>query len=361
MKNRLTSEYEGITRYAGVPTEWTTGRLHFNENLYGPSPKCFDTLKQLVPTDLCLYESNAKDELIEELSKKLDIPSENLFLNNGSAENLKSFISMFAHPGDTILLPDPGWSYYYGVADYRFVNIAKYNIIENETKCAHDIKSIREQTEKYNPKIMILTTPAMPTGNKMADEDLEDIIRSYPDTLVIVDEAYYGFSEYTLDVRRIIETYDNVVFSRSFSKYYGLANLRVGYGICSKELKKVLWLDMPLHRLSHIVKRMAIAALNDKEYYDTITAKLVNSREKFSKKLNEVPGVTVYESDANFVYIKLVGYDADKIKQKAEENGFLIRVFTGNNEKHLRITIGTEEMMDTLGDLMIRLLQESKI
>ena len=361
MKNGLIDSYKGITRYSGVPTEKTTGRLHYNENLYGPSPKCIETLKQLVPTDLNLYDSTKNDDLIEELSKKLGIPAENLFLNNGSAENIKSFISLIARPGSTILLPDPGWSYYYGVADYRFVNIVKYDIIEGKNKCAHDVKGIRELAAKYNPKIIIITTPAMPTGNKISDKDLEDIIRSYPDTLIIVDEAYYGFSEYTLDVKRIIETYDNVVFSRTFSKYYGLANLRIGYGFCSTALKKVLWLDMPLHRLSHIAKRMAIAALNDTEYYDNITKKILDSRRAFSDKLNTVKGVKVYESDANFVYIKLVGYDAEKIKSVVEENGYLIRVFNGNNEKHLRITIGTEDMMDNLGDLLLKLFAEYQI
>ena len=360
MKNRLIAPYEGITRYAGVPTEQTTGRLHYNENLYGPSPKCMETLKELVPSDLALYESNEKYDLIDALAEETGLPKENLFCNNGSAENLKSIISIIARPGDTILLPDPGWSYYYGIADYRFVNIVKYDILEGKTKCAHDVKGIRALIEKHNPKIVILTTPAMPTGNKMADEDIEGIIRDYPETLVIVDEAYLGFSKYTLDIRRLIETYDNVVFSRTFSKYYGLANLRIGYGFCSTTLKKVLWLDMPLHRLSHIAQRMAIAALKDKEYYATVTAKILKSRQELSDALNAIDGVTVYESDANFVYIKLVGFDAETIKKAAEDNGFLIRIFMGMGEKHLRITIGTEEEMKKLTALLVETLEKAR-
>ena len=74
MKNGLIDSYKGVTRYAGVPTDKTTGRLHYNENLYGPSPKCMETLKQLVPTDLNLYDSTKTDDLIEVLSKKTGIP-----------------------------------------------------------------------------------------------------------------------------------------------------------------------------------------------------------------------------------------------------------------------------------------------
>ena len=359
--SRLTTPYNGITRYAGVPTEQTTGRLHYNENLYGPSPKCLESLKETTMEDLYLYESTAKEDLICALSEKIGIPEENLFLNNGSAENLKSIISVIARPGDTVLLPDPGWSYYFGLADYRFLKTVHYPIVERETGCEHDIATLRALIEEHDPKIVLIASPAMPTGNKMADEDLEDLIRSYPNTLMLIDEAYYGFAEYTLDIRRLIETYDNVVFSRTFSKFYGLANLRIGYGFCSTALKQVLWLDMPLHRLPHIVKRMAIAALEDDAYYDDIRAKIIRARENFSAVLNGIEGVQVLKSDTNFIYIRLVGYDAEKIRRIAAENGYLIRIFMGNQEKHLRITIGTEEIMEKLAQIMVDAFAASKL
>lgn len=357
----LLSDYHGITRYAGVPTDQLTGRLHYNENLFGPSPKCMETLKELTPADLYLYESNERDDLLDVLSEELGIPAENMFLNNGSAENIKSILGMIAKPGDTVLLPDPGWSYYYGLGSYKFLNVVTYPILEGEKKCAHDVDTIQKMIEEHKPKIAIITTPAMPTGNAIDDAVLEDIIRSYPDTLILVDEAYLGFRPYTLDVMRLINTYDNLVFSRTFSKYYGLANLRIGYGICSTALKNVLWLDMPLHRLPHINKRMAIAALKDKEYYDRITAELLKARQDFSDTLNAIDGILVYESDANFVYIKLVGYDVEKIKEIAAEHGYLIRIFTGNSEKHLRITMGPKAMMDDLTKVMLEAIAEAKL
>ena len=358
---RLLGAYDGITRYAGVPTDQVYGRLHYNENLFGPSPKCMETLKELTPADLYLYESNERDDLLDVLAEELGIPAENMFLNNGSAENIKSILGMIAKPGDTVLFPDPGWSYYYGLGDYKFLNVVTYPILEGKTKCAHDVDTIRAMIEKHNPKIAIITTPAMPTGNSIDDAVLEDIIRSYPDTLILVDEAYLGFRPYTLDVKRLINTYDNLVFSRTFSKFYGLANLRIGYGICSTALKNVLWLDMPLHRLPHISKRMAIAALKDKEYYDTITAELLKARQDFSDTLNAIDGILVYESDANFVYIKLVGYDVEKIKAIAAEHGYLIRIFTGNDEKHLRITMGPKALMDDLTKVMLEAIAVSKV
>ena len=346
--NKITERYAGISRYAGVPTEQTTGRLHYNENLYGPSPRCMETLGETTVEDLCLYESGSRDDLIDALSEKFRVPAECIFTGNGSAENLRSMMNIFTKAGDTVLLPDPGWSYYTGLADCRFLRVERFPIVETEDACVFDLADIRRRIETLRPALAIIASPAMPTGNSMDDGDLESLVRDYPDTLFVVDEAYFGFKDYTLDVPRLIRTYDNVVFSRTFSKYYGLANLRIGYGFCSAALKKVLWLDLPLHRLPHVCKRMAVAALRDDAYYNDIAARLVASRERFRASLNALPGVFVYPSDANFVYIRLRGYDAVRIKDEAAKRGYLIRVFDGNEEKHLRITIGTEDLMREL-------------
>ena len=360
MSDAITGRYKGITRYAGVPTEQTEGRLHYNENLYGPSPRCLETLAQTVPEDLCLYESGAHDDLTDALAETFGVSAENVFTGNGSAENLRSVMHIFTKAGDTVLLPDPGWSYYTGLADCRFLHVERFPIVETETACEFDPADIRARLDRLQPALTVIASPAMPTGNSMADDDLEALVRDYPDTLFVIDEAYFGFKPYTLDVPRLIRTYDNVLFSRTFSKYYGLANLRIGYGFCSEALKKVLWLDLPLHRLPHIGKRMAVAALRDTDYYDAVTAKLISSRERFRADLNTLPGVYAYPSDANFVYIRLRGYDAQRIKDEAARRGYLIRVFDGNAEKHLRITIGTEELMRDLTAALLQIIPAAR-
>ena len=358
--NRITGRYAGITRYAGVPTEQTTGRLHYNENLYGPSPRCLATLAQTTPEDLCLYESGARDDLTDALSEKFNIPVENIFTGNGSAENLRSVMNIFTKPGDTVLLPDPGWSYYTGLADCRFLKVEKFPIVETEQACVFDEADIRQRIQTLQPAVVVIASPAMPTGNSMPDDMLEGLVRDFPETLIVVDEAYFGFRPYTLDAARMVKTYDNVLFSRTFSKYYGLANLRIGYGFCSAALKKVLWLDLPLHRLPHVGKRMAVAALEDDEYYDRITAELIASRERFRRDLNALPDVYVYPSDANFVYIRLTGYDVVRIKEEAAKAGYLIRVFDGNAQKHLRVTIGTPALMRDLTAALKEIIPASR-
>ncbi|MBQ9506091.1 MAG: aminotransferase class I/II-fold pyridoxal phosphate-dependent enzyme, partial [Clostridia bacterium] len=217
--NNLTRRYDGITRYAGVPTEQETGRLHYNENLYGPSPRCMDTLRQTSFNDLCLYESGSHDDLTDALSEKFGVPVGCIFTGNGSAENLRSIMNIFTKPGDTVLLPDPGWSYYTGLADCRFLKVEKFPIVETAQACVFDENDIRQKIEALRPAVVVIASPAMPTGNSMPDDMLEGIVRDFPDTLIVVDEAYYGFRPYTLDVARMVKNYDNVLFSRTFSKY----------------------------------------------------------------------------------------------------------------------------------------------
>lgn len=346
MEKSLFEQYQNINRYAGVPTDWMTGRLHYNENLWGPTPKCMEVLYQTTMEDLYLYDSTEEDDLLIALESNIGVSRENMFLHNGSAESIKTIFSVLLKKGDNVLIPTPGWSYYSGIVDYKFGQTVYYDIIEGDDKCYHNIDDIMEKAKQYNPKIIVITSPAMPTGNAMSAENLEMIIRENPGSMVLVDEAYYGFSEYDLDVNAIIGKYDNVVFSRTLSKYYGLANLRIGYGICSRKAMHALWLDLPLHRLPHISKRMAIAALEDKQYYNEITKELIEVREWFWKELSKIDNVKPFKSDSNFMYIALKGYDVGRIKDYMEDNGYLIRIFDSHGEQHLRITIAPREIME---------------
>ena len=361
MEESLFDRYQDIDRYSGVPTDWVTGRLHYNENLWGPSPKCMDALYRTRVEDLYLYDSTEEDDLLIALERHTGINRKNLFLHNGSAESIKSLFSVMLNHGDTVLLPTPGWSYYAGIVDYKFCKTVYYNIIEGTHKCSHDIPDLMEKAKQYAPKIIAVTSPAMPTGNAISGADLELIIKNNPGSMILVDEAYYGFRPYDLDVNRIVHTYDNVIFSRTFSKYFGLANLRIGYGICSEKAMHAMWLDLPLHRLPHISKRMAIAALEDTAYYEEIAKEAIDTREWFWQELGKLEHVQPFQSDANFLYIALKGYDVAGIKKYMEDNGYLIRIFESHSEQHLRITIGPKEIMEDCLNKLIAALGMNRI
>ena len=126
------SKYAQVKSYHSVPTEQLSGRLHLNENLFKPSPKCLDVLKNITMEDLFLYDLSHKDRLLDTLSDSCGISSNNIFVHNGSAEVIKSIFSILLNEDDIVLIPAPGWSYYKSVADAKFAKCMTYEVFEGE-------------------------------------------------------------------------------------------------------------------------------------------------------------------------------------------------------------------------------------
>ncbi|GHT83673.1 hypothetical protein FACS1894137_05430 [Spirochaetia bacterium] len=350
---RWFTAYESIKRYNVVPTEQKDGRLHVNENLFKPSPKCMDVLKAITYEDIYEYDLTKDDNLELELSAHFNIPQENLFVHSGSAEILKTIMSIALNKDDAVLIPEPGWNYYKSIADVKLAKSYNYNMLPKGDAFIFDIDDILAKTKQYNPKLIVITTPNNPTGNSIATEDLEKIISESPDALVLVDEAYVGLSDIEYNERDLVTKYPNVVFSRTFSKIYGLANMRIGYCICSPYAKVMFGLDLPLFRASIISRNMAIAALRDSAYYQNLKDEIVATRAWFTEELNKIKGVRAFKSHANFIFIDFDGYDAQKIKDFMQAKGILVRLFAYNKRMAMRITMAPREIMETALSLFV--------
>ena len=344
---KMFSKYAQVESYHAVPTETSFGRLHLNENLFKPSPKCLEVLKGVTMEDLYLYDLSRKDELLVRLSQELAIPENNIFIHNGSAEVIKSIFSILLNEGDRVLAPVPAWSYYKSVTDAKFSKCIMYQVREGEDSYEYDMADLMAKAKEHSPRIIVITAPHMPTGCAVDYGDIEDVVRQNPDSVVLIDEAYWGYGDDSnVFEKSMITKYSNVVISRTFSKLYGLAGIRIGYGLCSYPLKRAIGVDLPLHRESRISRRMAIAALNDREYYADVKAKNREVRDWFIGELAKIPGVKPFRSDTNFVFIKLDYADPEKVRAYMEENHILIRLFTDMGALRLRITIGPRDLME---------------
>ncbi|GHU64628.1 hypothetical protein FACS189447_01840 [Spirochaetia bacterium] len=350
---RWFTAYESIKRYNVVPTEQKDGRLHVNENLFKPSPKCMEVLKSITPEDIYEYDLTKDDDLEIAISRHFNIPQENLFVHSGSAEILKTIMSIALSKDDAVLIPEPGWNYYKSIADVKLAKSYNYTMIPKGNTFTFDIDDILAKTNQYNPKVIVVTTPNNPTGNSISPGDLERVIRESPNALILVDEAYLGLSDIEYNEKFLVTNYPNVVFSRTFSKIYGLANMRIGYCICSPYAKVMFGLDLPLFRSSIISRNMAIAALHDTDYYARLKKDIVSTRAWFTEELNKIPGIKAFESHANFIFIDFDGYDAQKIKDYMQSRGILVRLFSYNKRMAMRITIGPRNLMETALSLFI--------
>ncbi len=341
------SKYAEVKSYHSVPTEQLSGRLHLNENLFRPSPKCLEVLKQVTEEDLYLYDLSHKDELVEALSESCGISENHIFVHNGSAEVIKSIFSILLNEKDIVLLPAPGWSYYKSVADAKFAVCITYEVREEDDGYQYQMEDLRRKAKEYQPKIIVMTSPHMPTGCGISYQDIEEVIRENSGAVILLDEAYWGYGDDTnVFEKEIIMKYSNVVITRTFSKFYGLANIRIGYGLCSYPLRRTIGLDLPLFRACGISRKIALAAIKDTTYYKQMKEETKKVRDWFIGELNQMDKVKAFPSESNFVFIRLQGADANQVQAFMEENNILIRLFRDKDALRLRITVAPKDIME---------------
>ena len=354
------SNYSDTKQYSVVATEQLTGRLHVNENLFGPSPKCLEVLHNATMEDLYLYDLTREDNLAIEVSKATEIPTDSIFIHSGSSDVIKTIMTIVLNKDDTVLISNPAWNYYKSVCELRHAKAAYYNIVPGKDSYEFDIKKLLSEAKKSRPRIIIITTPHNPTGAVISRNDLEKVIKENPTSLVVVDEAYLGLSTVTYDTKYLLNSYNNVVFCRTFSKLYGLAGIRMGYGLCTPMAKQVFKLDLNPFRVSNIGRKVCIAALNDKAYYSNLTKTIIKIKDDFISQINKIKGVKAYKSAANFIFIRFnenLGendkeIDVQALKDYLSQNGYLTRLWTEENHLSMRITVAPEEEMNKVLELI---------
>ena len=293
------SNYADTKTYSVVATEQLTGRLHVNENLFKPSPKVMEVLHNATYEDVYLYDLTREDELAVEISKREEISTDHILIHSGSSDVIKTVMSLVLNKGDTVLISAPSWNYYKSIVELKMAKAEYYDVVPGKNSYEFDVSGLMSKARAVSPRIIIITTPHNPTGAVISASDLETIIKENPSSLVIVDEAYLGFSEQKFDVRHLLAAYSNVVFSRTFSKLYGLAGIRVGYGLCAPMAKQVFRLDVNPFRVNNISRKMAVAALRDEKYYKGLLKDITESRNFFINEMNSIPGVKAFDSAAN--------------------------------------------------------------
>lgn len=323
------SNYADTKTYSVVATEQLTGRLHVNENLFKPSPKVMEVLHNATYEDVYLYDLTREDELAVEISKREEISTDHILIHSGSSDVIKTVMSLVLNKGDTVLISAPSWNYYKSIVELKMAKAEYYDVVPGKNSYEFDVSGLMSKARAVSPRIIIITTPHNPTGAVISASDLETIIKENPSSLVIVDEAYLGFSEQKFDVRHLLAAYSNVVFSRTFSKLYGLAGIRVGYGLCAPMAKQVFRLDVNPFRVNNISRKMAVETLRDEKYYKGLLKDITESRNFFINEMNSISGVKAFDSAANFVFIHFSeNTDVQALKDYLAQNGYLVRLWT---------------------------------
>jgi histidinol-phosphate aminotransferase len=316
-------------------------KLNTNENPFPPSPTVIGAIRSFNTTDLAGYPDPDAKNLVSVIAKKSGVPEDGIFVGNGSDEILAFAFRAFFNSGKPVLFPDVTYSFYP-------VWCRLFGIPYEEIPVDEDFRIRAYDYGRENGGIVI-ANPNAPTGIAEGEEFFEHILKSNPESVVIVDEAYVSFGART--ILPLIQKYDNLFVTRTFSKSRSLAGLRLGVGLGSTDLISAIGTvkdSFNSYTVSSIQASVGAVAATDETYYHTQTEKLLRTRYRFMNAMRDL-GFTVHESSANFVFVTHHKIRAERLYRWLKERNILVRWFDKPRiDNHLRITIGLEEEMETL-------------
>ena len=354
MSRFIAKEYKDLSAYVPgeQPRDMQYIKLNTNENPYPPAPAVVNAITAEDIRLLRLYSDPTCKALKEKIADLEGVSAENVFIGNGSDEVL-SFLFMAYAKDFGVAFPDISYGFYsvyaalYG-AEAAVIPLKEDFTVDCDAYCGLN-------------KMVVIANPNAPTGISAPVSALEKIVVSNPDTVVVIDEAYVDFGgESCLP---LIEKYDNLAVVRTFSKSRSLAGGRLGYCFASSaiiaDLEKLRYSTNP-YNVDRLTLRIGEAIIDNDGYTREICKKIVSTREETYKTLAQM-GFSVIPSDTNFLFAKYPGVLGKYLYEALKKRGILIRHFPAERTKdYIRITIGTDDEMDTFCKVIKEILEESQ-
>ncbi|MDY0299972.1 MAG: histidinol-phosphate transaminase [Trichlorobacter sp.] len=314
-------------------------KLNTNENPYPPSPRVKMAILEELGADATLlrtYPSAGSERLREEVGYLYGFDPAWVIMANGSDELLNNLIRACAAEGEEIAYVHPSYSYYATLAQVQGAKVRTFGLTD-------DRQQLADFPERYNGKLLFLTTPNSPLGFSFKLDYIAELAERC-DGLLIIDEAYADFNEYNaLD---LVRQYENVVITRTMSKSYALAGMRLGFAIARPAVIAALDKIRDHYNLDRLAQVACLAALQDQDYFMQQRNKVVDTRNWFSRAV-VAAGFQVLPSSGNFLFVIPPDLDGWKMYDNLYRHLVLVRYFADPLLAHgVRISIGTDEEME---------------
>ncbi len=310
-------------------------KLASNENPLGPSKIAITAMKKKIK-NVNLYPDSSVYYLRNSLSGYLKVPADMLMFGNGSNELEQLIAETFVNPGDEVLFSALSFVVYPIVTEI----VSGRAVIVPHKNFRHNIDGFIDRLSDKT-KLVFLCNPNNPTGTIITKKEFEKFMsRVNSRTIVVLDEAYFEYvrcSAYP-DGIKYLKKYPNLIVLRTFSKIYGLAGLRIGYGIAHRDIVDLIDRVRPPFNVNLIAQYAAEAALKDKKHIKS-TLKINNAGKKFLYHLFKKLNIDFIKTYANFIFVKF-NCDSKEIFKNLLQKGVIIRPQQGN---YARITIGTKK------------------
>jgi len=340
---------QGLKEYAPEPLEQIAKRLQVpvgqlikldaNENSYGPTSHALDILRNY--TYYHRYPDPVSRALRRAIGEYLGVDPDSILVGNGSDELIDLVLRLFrpGPDGDGIgqvinCPPTFGMYQFYGTTnDMEVLDFPR------DKDFQVDVEGIEALChEDPQPRILFLASPNNPDGQPLSEQDLERLL-ALP-LLLVLDEAYVDFSSGSRV--GLVKEAENLIVLRTFSKWAGLAGLRVGYGVFPQALMHGLWRLKSPYNVNGMAQAAALATLQEVEQAQEKVAEIVRERQRLSERLREIGFLQVYESEANYILCRVTGLTVETIRETMEARGIILRYYSSARLRdHIRISVGT--------------------
>ena len=322
-------------------------KLDANENLYGCSPRVNEALATY--PDINIYPDSGQTELRKLLQEYTGVGSEHIVASAGSDQLIDLILRLFLEPGDEVINCIPTFAmfrFFMDLCSGTLVNVPR------DENFAVRVNAVKAAVTKKT-KLILLATPNNPTGTIIPRQDILEILDT--GLPVVVDEAYYEFSGET--VAQLVGQYENLMVLRTFSKWAGLAGLRIGYGMFPPKIADYL-LRIKEPYCVNVAAIVAVReSLKDRDYLMETVKATIAERERLFEELKKLKWLKPFPSRANFIFCSVLNGKASELQQKLQDKGVLVRYFDlPLLQNSLRISVGKPEHTDAL----IKRLRELK-
>ncbi len=323
---------DALAARLGMPIDMIA-KLDSNENPYGCSVSVQEALGAF---DRFHYYPDAQAaRLRDRIAIYADVKPESIIVGNGSDELIDLVLIAVLETGDEVIIPEPTFGVYRARTEL-FGGVSR--VVPRSESFDLDMPAMLEAVNERT-KVAFLTNPNNPTGNLAPTSEIVSMLNT--GVLVIVDEAYYEFCGKT--IMPLTHEYDNLIVLRTFSKWAGLAGMRIGYGVFPKGLAEQLWKVKPPFNVSAAAMLAAEASLDDLEYLHVSINRIRNETRRLTRMLGTVEYLKTFPSVANFVFCEVTRGDAHDVHQRLADRGIMVRSYGGTLRQYLRFSSGRPE------------------
>ena len=352
MSRFLSKKYDKLVPYTPgeQPKDTQYVKLNTNESPFPPSPNAVRMVQEAA-RNLQLYSDPECRDLVKKAAEVFQVAQEEILFTNGSDEILNFAFMAFGDDSNPFAFPDISYGFYKVFAELNHVPYTMIPLREDFSIAVEDYMGLG--------KHILIANPNAPTGIALTGAEIERIIQSNPDNLVIIDEAYVDFGGES--VIPLIRKYDNLLVTGTFSKSRSLAGGRLGFGIGNsaliRDLNTIKYSTNP-YNVNRMTMAAGVGTLMDEDYTKANCRSIMEIREWTASEL-KAAGFQLTDSKANFIFAKHPMADGKEIYLRLKQKGVLVRHFDAPRlREYNRITVGSREQMEIFINTLKEVLEE---